>query len=373
MLYPCMLDKVFIFLLTILHPGWPREQEQFEVAAALSASMQPAEPEKPKKPTQSSLRKSPSEETKPPPGFANHPAKANHQHLELTNGIVEPTVFKSNTNTSLASKATSITTGLARPPGFENMPALPRGETKENEWPEIVSREANIDNLAGERSHASELTGLQNPSMVTATPSGVWLKPKNDSKSEKYEQKSSRKKKKSSERTLPSEAFPSLPGKSQSSSEKIIADESGVLLTRKQVEGKVVEKIREILNKSDFTTFKTLSGWYRNSEISASEYMDQCSSLFGPKWTEIGPKVAFVFPNQQKKDELSKLFQTSETLGMKTKPSVWSSQTSHRASRRPSRGMLDDADYPSLSTASALAQGTKISSATGAWNMIVRS
>ncbi len=251
---------------------------------------------------------------------------------------------------------------LTKPPGFENITVLTKPEKKRNDWPEIAAG-GEIAKQEDTRLVAqSELTGLHN--------FGAWAR------SEKPEQKQPKKNcKPKKEKIVPAytaESFPSL----SEPREKMDGDK--IPLSRKQVETKIVEKIRAVLDKTKFTQFKTLSGWYRNDQISAIEYMNQCSNLFGPKWEEIGPNVAAVFPEEEKQIELSRYFSRpslsapvrkgkSKKKAKVSTTSVWSS-----GGRPLTQGVLSDSDYPSLETASTV-QGGKVITGTAAWNMVVRS
>ena len=369
-----------------------RERELLEVATAQSASLQPPESKrKPKKqsspspqgknlPSPEESKPSPPqprktsqspEETKPPPGFAHvAPKLTDQQEVVHESSVAAEGGFDPYSKVGTESN----TTVSKPPPGFENV-TVPEKTTKkeESEWPKIVSKGSDIEAVkSNEQSPTeNELAGLQRPVFVT----GSWTK--RTVKSENPEQNTAKKKSRSKPEVPPdtSEEFPPmLPSGVQSrppSQDKAIKNEQKPT-TRKQLESKVVERIQEILNKdkAKYTQFKTLSGWYRNSEIAAVEYMSQCSELFGPKWEEIGPKVAGTFPEEAKKYELLSFFsrkppRSANQPKSKKKSTVWTSQY-----RPPARSALSDADYPSLKSASSL-PGAKVTG-TGAWNMVVR-
>ena len=361
-----LLVRVFTLLLvhvfTALYVVLPcREQEELEVATALSASTQRAE--KPKKPSPPLPRKTPDEHTKPPPGFSSVLPTTQPELVRNTQETVQVTSTGFNPYSNADSISKSKEPELTKPPGFENITVATKPEKKENEWPEIASGGEVVKQEDMRLVAQSELTGVQN-----------WTK------GEKSEQKQPKKNcKPKKERIVPAytaDAFPSLSGKSEHC-EKMGGDKISV--SRKQVETKVVERIRAVLDKSQFTEFKTLSGWYRNNQISAVEYMNQCSNLFGPKWEEIGPKVATVFPEESKQIELSGYFsrpspsatvrngKSKKKAKVTTTTSVWSS-----GGRLLTQGALSDADYPSLATASSV-QGGKVMTGSAAWNMVVRS
>lgn len=82
----------------------------------------------------------------------------------------------------------------------------------------------------------------------------------------------------------------------------------------KALEAEVIQRARKMLgyDNGKLSLFKTLSGWYRNSEISVEEYAAQCHQLFGDQaWQEIGPQLARVLPVQSKQRELLSLFSAS--------------------------------------------------------------
>ena len=81
--------------------------------------------------------------------------------------------------------------------------------------------------------------------------------------------------------------------------------------TKRSKQSQVIEKVRKSLdyNKDGFTRFKTLMGWYKNSEISVEEFKAQSLVLFGSnQWREIGPELAEMMPNTEKKNELLSSF-----------------------------------------------------------------
>ncbi len=349
-----------------------REQEELEIATALSASSlpTPSYTKKPPKQGISSTKKSPVEEPKPPPGFPSVVTSAGHKIVTNIQDTVEVT------HTELvSSKTTSNEPELSTPPGFENMIVQPvKQENKvEKEWPEIAPLAKTSETSKSKHTQIvgdSELTGLQIPSYVYGGPLSSWAKT----------EKSEPKKKPTvvlSTAPVPqytAEAFPSLSIEEAKpvSRKKTSGDDSPLL--RKQTALSVVEAIRSILDKVKFTKFKTLSGWYRNNEITANEYMIQCSALFGPQWEEYGPKVASVFPEEIKQLELMALVHPSTAPAKnpkskkktKERVNVWSSQ-----GVRAARGMLSDVEYPSLAVASTV-QGSKVNTGVGAWNTVIR-
>ena len=130
----------------------------------------------------------------------------------------------------------------------------------------------------------------------------------------------------------------------------------------KALEGEVIEKVRKALNydESKFTQFMTISGWYRNSEVTVHEYASQCYLLFGDAWYEIGPQLSQVLPVKSKRKELMSVFSNSGTVsGLKSKlcadpPSVW-----QKAKNESSAATLTEAEYPSLVAAAKLPDPSK--------------
>ena len=81
--------------------------------------------------------------------------------------------------------------------------------------------------------------------------------------------------------------------------------------SKKSKQSQLIEKVRKSLgyDKDRFTRFKTLMGWYKNSEISVEEFKAQSLALFGSyQWREIGPELASMMPNPEKKNELLSSF-----------------------------------------------------------------
>ena len=88
----------------------------------------------------------------------------------------------------------------------------------------------------------------------------------------------------------------------------IVSTESS---TKRSKQSQLIEKVRKSLdyNKDKFTHFKTLMGWYKNNEISVEEFKAQSLVLFGSnQWRKIGPEVAEMMPNIEKKNELLSSF-----------------------------------------------------------------
>ena len=130
----------------------------------------------------------------------------------------------------------------------------------------------------------------------------------------------------------------------------------------------MIEKVRKALNynESKFTQFVTISGWYRNSEVTVHEYASQCYLLFGDAWYEIGPQLSQVLPVKSKRKELMSVFSNSGTVsGLKSKlcadpPGVW-----QKAKNESSAAALTEAEYPSLVAAAKLPDPSK---GTQLWN-----
>lgn len=80
---------------------------------------------------------------------------------------------------------------------------------------------------------------------------------------------------------------------------------------KRSKQSQLIEKVRKSLDydKDKFTRFKTLMGWYKNSEISVEEFKAQSMALFGSyQWRETGPVLAEMMPNPEKKNELLSSF-----------------------------------------------------------------
>ena len=123
----------------------------------------------------------------------------------------------------------------------------------------------------------------------------------------------------------------------------------------KALESEVIARVRRALNydKSKFTQFMTISGWYRNSEVTVHEYASQCYHLFGETWNEIGPQLAQVLPVKSKRRELMSLFSRAGTVsGLKSKKVSADPQSVWQKTRNGERvTSLNESDYPSLSAA----------------------
>ena len=178
------------------------------------------------------------------------------------------------------------------------------------------------------------------------------------------------------------------------------ADAAGSTSSVKSSGGsKVFEDIRKALDydKEKFKDFQSLSGLFRSGRMTLIDYNTRCKELFGLRWSEIGPLVAKVMPQGEKRDELQDLFSGWATGGIssakkkkksgKTKkalsaPSAWTGGSGDveeqqkwekQGGRRPSKPgrsshIVSEDEYPSLSTASKLPQPPK---SNNAWNLPV--
>ena len=85
-------------------------------------------------------------------------------------------------------------------------------------------------------------------------------------------------------------------------------------LSKRSKEEYVIDQVREALNydREKFSQFRNLSGWYRNSEITAKDYVMHCRQLFGEgMWMVVGPQLAQVMPIESKRVELTQHLTTS--------------------------------------------------------------
>jgi hypothetical protein len=162
--------------------------------------------------------------------------------------------------------------------------------------------------------------------------------------------------------------------------------------TKRSKQSQLIEKVRKSLNynKDKFTHFKTLMGWYKNNEISVDEFKAQSLVLFGSnQWREIGPEVAEMMPNIEKKNELLSSFgvrsgvvkkATATTSLAKSRkrvpanvPSVWGSgpvapvRTSNYNTISTAR--LSHEEYPTLG--SAIHQPKPLPPPTP-WNVVIQ-
>ena len=121
---------------------------------------------------------------------------------------------------------------------------------------------------------------------------------------------------------------------------------------RKALESEVIEKVRVIFNydRSKFSQFMTLSGWYKNGEISVQEYAVQCHSLMGEAWNEVGPELAQVLPDKTKRRELSSLFRASGNTKSKRSKSKMAVGVWQRGGNGMNSSLLNEQEYPSLGT-----------------------
>ena len=194
--------------------------------------------------------------------------------------------------------------GLKKPPGFETLPHGSR-RTDEwpdpTEWPDILSN-PQLQPTALPTGHPNQFTmGYLKPvvsSQPPLPPPGLTL---------------------SSDRGAfgpppgfamgPSLEEPVRPFSNQYRHHQHQDSRNG----HKLLEAEIIAKVRRMLEYDNvkFSEFKTLSGWYKNNEISVQEYAAQCYPLFGEAWQEIGPQLARVLPVQSKQRELMALFRAT--------------------------------------------------------------
>lgn len=161
---------------------------------------------------------------------------------------------------------------------------------------------------------------------------------------------------------------------------------------KRSKQSQLIEKVRKSLNydKDKFTHFKTLMGWYKNSEISVEEFKAQSLVLFGSnRWREIGPELAEMMPNSEKKNELLSSFgvrsgvakniaTTSSVRSRKrvpasVRPSVWGTgpvapiRTSNYNAMSTAR--LSHEEYPTLDSS---VHQTKPLPQPTAWNVVIQ-
>lgn len=126
---------------------------------------------------------------------------------------------------------------------------------------------------------------------------------------------------------------------------------SGTNGFNRATERQVISKVREILGDK-FSTFKTLSGWFRNEEISVQEYNKQCLELFGPSWKELGPEIAMVLPVEEKQKELLSMFKHRRNRRSENEKSLVSAPKNAwgvSSTRRSNRKIFSDDEFPTLS------------------------
>ena len=162
---------------------------------------------------------------------------------------------------------------------------------------------------------------------------------------------------------------------------------------RRSMQSQLIERVRKLLDydKDKFTYFKTLMGWYKNGEITVEEFKARCLGLFGSnQWIEIGPDLAEMMPNPEKKNELLSSFGVrsgvakgvTSTIISSAKsrkrvpacvPSVWGTgpvapvRTSNYNSMSSAR--LSHEEYPTLG--SAVHQPKPIPQPTP-WNVVIQ-
>lgn len=252
--------------------------------------------------------------------------------------------------------------GLKKPPGFET---LPHGSGRMDEWPDPTKWPDIMSNPQSQPTalptgHPSQFTmGYPKPvvsSQPTLPPPGLML---------------------SSDRGAfgPPPGFAMGPSLEESlrpfSNQYRHHQHQDSRNGHKLLEAEVITKVRRMLEYDNvkFSEFKTLSGWYKNNEISVQEYAAQCYALFGEAWQEIGPQLARVLPVQSKQRELLALFRATRAsdnipMGRRIKSKKSKARMAQPpglekpwVSGRPSSKvglhplMLSEDEYPTLSVA----------------------
>lgn len=122
--------------------------------------------------------------------------------------------------------------------------------------------------------------------------------------------------------------------------------------SRAAEEEKLVSQVRRVLgyDRNKFHRFKTLSGWYRNSEISVHEYAGHCTQLLGATvWQDLGPRLARVLPDRSKRKELLGLFGSASSSTGNSLSEVTSHAWNDGGGGVGGRGpWLNEKEYPSL-------------------------
>ncbi len=146
---------------------------------------------------------------------------------------------------------------------------------------------------------------------------------------------------------------------------------------------KIFEEIRQALDndRTKFTTFQNLSGWYKNGELVLKDYISQCRELFGSKWDLVGPDFARVMPQGEMREKLLASFNSGGGDGVgggyskkkkrngKKEQGAWKSDAENQRSH--SRSVFSEKDYPSLSSSSKMMQPPKVPY--NAWNIPIHS
>ena len=348
-----------------------RERDDVELATALSTSTQPTKEPRAKKPSEKKQRKiSPSENTKPPPGF--------DVKKDSTTKSKEPT-----------QKDTLKSSYLDRPPGFEPVvPSIISVSKPVTEWPDLTGPElkkstellqqpfsicytAHVSAPSlpfGNLSSDTAFPALGEQATTSSFPSALdygsmtfELKP---TSTPQYVPVRRQHQLPTDIPALSHQAFPPV-GVDYSpltmSTEPVSTSTTSSSSTaKKKIVSPVILNIRQALghDKDKFTQFKTLSGWYKSNEITIHEYAAQCSQLFGSSWVKIGPQLAELMPEQVKKTELTSLFKNqpkgSKNGYTRQQPaSVWVPPVAPKNKNAVSltSQVLSDKDYPTLSAA----------------------
>ena len=117
----------------------------------------------------------------------------------------------------------------------------------------------------------------------------------------------------------------------------------------------IIKRLKQLLeNDEKFEEFKTRSGDYRRCQISAEEYENHCSKLFGDQqWNSVFDELVATLPDKQRQDDLIKAHQnrnTKTTKKSKTKKHnyrpvmAWGAGNNSRVGDR-----MDNELYPPLS------------------------
>ena len=120
-------------------------------------------------------------------------------------------------------------------------------------------------------------------------------------------------------------------------------------------------------NSKKIKYFKSVTSYFRQGKISADDFYAECKDLFGEKWLEIFEDFVASFPDPSKRAELKQVHLTMEAptwvssgkkrQGYHVKPAKSNQNVSQwkvpNTQNPNQRAILDEEDYPSLTSSSS--------------------
>lgn len=240
-----------------------REQEELEVAKAISLSNAHPKPQEGKE-----------NHRKPPAITKEHRTASTKHHSNMSPDSVES---NGNAITPFPPRGQ-----LQPPPGLGPpapiVPELSLSDATSSreciEWPDLTALKRHLPTVAPAPPPTTSYTGNPQPSYAPPPPGFTTYK-------------------------VPSQP----PGYASSTASKVIPP------SKPPPASNIIQTAKVLLNNDQkYSEFRRLSGLYARGAIPVRSYYRSCANLFGGFWEDIGPKLAQTLPNPEQQQELLALF-----------------------------------------------------------------